>query len=47
MLFQKRQGHDDYELREIFVYDLSDLINYRSISVDQAIENINKKIQDF
>ena len=44
---KRRQGHDDYELREIFVYDLSDLINYRSISVDQAIENINKKIQDF
>lgn len=44
---KRRKGRDDYYLPEIFVYDLSELINYRSISVDQAVENINKKIQDF
>lgn len=44
---KRRKGRDDYYLPEIFVYDLSELINYSSISVDQAVENINKKIQDF
>lgn len=41
------KGVDSFYLPEIVVYDLSDLINYSSISVDQAVENINKKIQDF
>lgn len=41
------QGIESFYLREIVVNDLSDLINYNSISVDQAIENINNKILNF
>lgn len=35
------------ELREISVYDLSDLVNYHSISIEQAVENINNKLVDY
>ena len=42
-----RRGIDTADLHEIFVYDLSDLINYSSITVDQAVENINNKILNF
>ena len=41
------KGVDSFYLPELVVYDLSTLINYNSISVDQAIENINNKILNF
>jgi len=41
------KGVESFYLHEIVVYDLSNLINYNSISVDQAIENINNKILNF
>ena len=41
------KGIENYYLNRIVVHDLSALINYNSISVDQAIENINNKILNF